>query len=75
MILPGMILPLLRRGCVCLAFTLSALLSLAWSPTGHMVIGEIAKERLTPQVRGRTDKLVAAHLHPKLGGAIVGAIL
>ena len=23
-----------------------ALLSLAWSPTGHMVIGEIAKERL-----------------------------
>jgi len=45
MILPAMILPAVRRSCFCLAVALSGLLSLGWSPTGHMVVDQIAKER------------------------------
>ena len=60
-----MILPAVRRGCVYLAFALAALLFLAWSPTGHMVIGEIANEQLTSDARRKISDLIPVKVPPE----------
>ena len=57
---------------LCLLLSVSTLS--AWSPTGHMVIGDIAKERLTPKAQSRCSELIAVKVPPekvKLGKSMV----
>jgi len=60
-----MILPLIRRVCPFLSLLVFALLSLAWSPTGHMVIGEIAKECLSNNALARCTELIPVKVPPQ----------
>ncbi len=53
---------------------LSQLITSAWSPTGHMVIGEIAKERLSNNALARCTELIPVKVPPqkvKLGTKMV----
>ncbi|MBI5687855.1 MAG: S1/P1 nuclease [Verrucomicrobia bacterium] len=59
-------------------FLIPILLSVAWSPTGHMVVGEVAKERLTNNARARCNELIALKVPPqkiKLGKSWVDMAL
>jgi len=56
-------------------FVLLSVTSLfAWSPTGHMVVDQIAKERLTVNAQARCSELIALKVPPekvKLGKSMV----
>jgi hypothetical protein len=57
---------------LCLLLSVTSLS--AWSPTGHMVIGEIAKERLTNNALARCTELIPVKVPPekvKVGKSMV----
>jgi len=52
---------LIRRLTSLAAALLLALPASAWNFTGHLIIAEIAYERLTPQARARVDQMIQDH--------------
>ena len=48
------------QGFMLIILSVLAITSFAWNATGHMVIAEIAYQRLEPSVRDKVDRLVAS---------------
>jgi len=51
-----------------LATLLWPALALAWGPTGHRIIGELAQRQLTPQARAAVAELLRGEPEPSLAG-------
>jgi len=53
---------------VCLSVTLCFLImmnqALGWGPGGHMIVAQIAYERLNPRAKAEVDKLIALRIEP-----------